>query len=57
LKDVSAEVVDPVEEGFAARAAGIFSRDGFVLVKNVLDEERRPSLSGSWAANSRGPNL
>lgn len=28
------EVVDPAEEGYAERAAKIFLRDGFVLVKD-----------------------
>ncbi len=30
------EVVDPKEEGFAQKAARIFHRDGFVLVKDCL---------------------
>jgi hypothetical protein len=30
------EVVDPSEEGFAQRAAQIFHRDGFVLVRDCL---------------------
>ena len=34
------EVVSPDEPGFAERAAAIFRRDGFVLVKDVLNEER-----------------
>ena len=33
------EVVDPREEGFAKRAAAIFHRDGFVLVRDCLTPE------------------
>ena len=34
------EVVDPVTPGFAQRAAELLERDGFVVVKDVLDQER-----------------
>lgn len=33
------EVVDPAEEGYAERAAAIFHRDGFVLVRDCLTPE------------------
>jgi hypothetical protein len=34
------EIVDPAENGFAERAARIFHRDGFVLVKDCLTPEK-----------------
>ena len=34
------EVVDPATPGFAQRAADLLERDGFVVVKDVLDEAR-----------------
>ncbi len=34
------EIVDPHELNYAERAAAIFRRDGFVLVKDVLNEEQ-----------------
>jgi hypothetical protein len=34
------EVIDPKEEGFAQHAATVFRRDGFCLIKDVLDPER-----------------
>lgn len=34
------EVVDPATPGFAQRAADLLERDGFVVVKDVLDESR-----------------
>jgi hypothetical protein len=34
------EIVDPAVPGFAARAAKLLRRDGFVVIKDVLDEFR-----------------
>ena len=34
------ELVDPAVPGYAERAAYLLERDGFVVVKNVLDEQR-----------------
>ena len=34
------EVVDPKTPGFAQHAADLLERDGFVVVKDVLDDER-----------------
>ena len=34
------EIVDPAQPGFAQRAAELFHRDGYVLVRDVLDDER-----------------
>jgi hypothetical protein len=34
------EVVDPAAEGYAQRAAVLLERDGFVVVRDVLDSER-----------------
>ena len=34
------EIVDPAQPDFAQRAARLFHRDGFVLVKDALDPER-----------------
>ena len=38
------ELVDPSEPNFAQRAAALFHRDGFVLVKDALDEERQRTI-------------
>ena len=38
------EPVDPAEPGYAARAAALFARDGFVLIKDCLDAESREAL-------------
>ena len=38
------EVVDPVTPGFAQRAADLLERDGFVVVKDVLDEARLETI-------------
>jgi hypothetical protein len=40
------EVVDPAVPGYAEKAASIFRRDGFVAVKDVLDEERLKTIRG-----------
>jgi hypothetical protein len=37
-------LVDPAEEGFARRAAELFHRDGFVLIKDCLDEARQQRI-------------
>ena len=34
------QIVSPAEEGFAAKAAALFHRDGFVMVSDALDNER-----------------
>mgnify|MGYP002631563647 CR=1 FL=1 len=34
------EIVDPTVPGFGARAAAMLRRDGFVVIKDVLDERR-----------------
>jgi hypothetical protein len=34
------ELIDPQEDDFAEHAARVFHRDGFVLIKDVLDAER-----------------
>ena len=34
------EIVDPAQPGFAQRAAKLFHRDGYVLVRDVLSSER-----------------
>jgi hypothetical protein len=38
------EIVDPSEPGFAERAAQLFYRDGFVLVKSALDGQRQEMI-------------
>jgi hypothetical protein len=38
------QIVDPAEEGFAAEAAALFHRDGFVLVRDALDPDRLETL-------------
>ena len=38
------EVVDPATPGFAQRAADLLERDGFVVVKDVLDEARLETI-------------
>jgi hypothetical protein len=38
------EVVDPATPGFAQRAADLLERDGFVVVKDVLDDERLATI-------------
>eukprot|EP01046_Picozoa_sp_COSAG06_P095117 COSAG06_NODE_41250_length_393_cov_0.972789_1_plen_104_part_10 len=38
------EPVDPAEPGYAVRAAALFARDGFVLIKDCLGAESREAL-------------
>lgn len=38
------ELVDPAQPGFAARAAELLRRDGYVCVKDVLDEARLATI-------------
>jgi hypothetical protein len=40
----SIELVDPAVPGYAARAAFLLERDGFVVVKDVLDERRLSTI-------------
>ena len=48
------EIVDPLELNYAERAAGIFRRDGFVLVKNVLTEEQLSRVRSGCETVIRG---
>ena len=44
IESQTVQAVDPATEDFAKRAATLFHRDGFVLIKDCLDPERLESL-------------
>ena len=40
IQGLGSQIVDPATPSFAKQAASLFRRDGFVLVRDVLDRER-----------------
>ena len=44
MAGIDADIVDPAEAGYAARAAELFQRDGFVCIRDVLDARRLEAI-------------
>jgi hypothetical protein len=54
LPNIAASAVHPSELGYARHAAAIFKRDGFVVVRDVLDAERLATIRAGMDTVIRG---